>query len=119
MEMCKRCMVEYHVIPCLAFQNISKLEETGKRQFEAFSDNRLIKQKVPINAKIRKNSFVLLGNVDPKEKEKPKDLKVKQAVITKLRAALSYREKECELLFEGELFGIAQSISGTSTTAYH
>ena len=46
-------------------------------------------------------------------------MKIKQTIITKLRAALSYREKECERLFEGELFGIAQSISETPTTLYH
>ena len=46
-------------------------------------------------------------------------MKIKQTIITKLRTALSYREKECEHLFESKLVGIAQSISEPPTTLYH
>ena len=105
--------------PDIVFDNICKLEETGKRQFDEFLENRLIKQKVPINAKITENKFTLLGNANLNKKEKPKDMKIKQTIITKLRTALSYREKESERLFESELFGIAQSISEPPTTLYH
>ena len=105
--------------PDIVFDNICKLEETAKRQFDGFLENRLIKQKVPINAKITENKFTLLGNANLNKKEKPKEMKIKQTIITKLRTALSYREKECERLFESELFGIAESISETPTTLYH
>ena len=88
------------------FDNICKSEETEKRQFDEFLENRLIKQRVPINAKITENKFTLLGNANLNKKEKPKEMKIKQTIITKLRTALSYREKECERLFEGELFGM-------------
>ena len=132
-EMCERCIVECPVIhlklnkltainnpsscfPDIVFDNICKLEETGKRQFDEFLENRLIKQMVPINAKIMENKFTLLDNANLNKKEKLKDMKIKQTIITKLRTALSYREKECERLFESELFGIVQSISETPTT---
>lgn len=103
------------------FDSISKLEKTGEKQFNDFLDNRLNCQKIPINEKIKKNKFVLMGNVDKSKtaKENPKDVKMKQTVITKLRAALSFREKECELLFESELYEVAQSISASQTTLYH
>ena len=79
-------------------------------------EDQLIKQKVPINAKIKKNNFVLLGNADTKAKEYGKDLKIKSTVITKIWAALSHRDKESERLFKSKLFGLAQIISETTTT---
>ena len=42
--------------------NLTKLEKTGKMQFNEFMNDRLIFQKVPVNEKITKNMFVLLSN---------------------------------------------------------
>ena len=92
--------------PDIVFDNICKLEETGKRQFDEFLENRMIKQKVPINAKITENKFTLLGNANLNKKEKLKDMKIKQTIITKLRTALSYREKECDVSSKVNYLGL-------------
>ena len=75
--------------PDVVFDNISKLKETGKRLFDSFLNDRLIDQKVAIDAKIKKNQFILPGSVDPKAKVKGNDITViKPATITKLTQRL-------------------------------
>ena len=110
------------VFPDVVFHNISLLESTGKKQFDTFSEERLIRQKVSIDSKITKNQFVLPAHVDPTEKKTEKSKKclvIKEGTITKLRSALQHRETETKKIFQNELLGVAHSIALTPTTLYH
>ena len=43
------------VFPGVVYENLSKLKSTGNNQFQTFLEDRLIEQKLPIDAKITMN----------------------------------------------------------------
>ena len=93
------------------------MEEVGELLFKTYWDEKLIKEKLPINAKIKKNKFSVM---DTEFKSNAKIPTVnKTTMINKLRSAAAYRpHKTCEL-FAGEIFGVAQSIATDDTSVYH
>ena len=56
--------------PDIVFHNISILEATGKQKFNDFLTDRLLQQKVAIDATVSKSQFVLPGTLTQKLKEK-------------------------------------------------
>ena len=94
------------IFPDIVFQSISILEARGKSPFDTFLSD-LIKQKVPIDAKVSKNQFVRQGNTDSSsknKKEKIKSMKIKENSINKIRSSLEHNEKDTQQVFQNKLW---------------
>ena len=98
-------------------EEIEKLEEVGEVQYNKFVMERLIMGKVSINAKISKNKFNIM-NTDLKAKSIPTNTS-NTTLMNKLRSAAAYRPEQVSKLFEGEIFGVAQSLADDKTSLYH
>ena len=73
--------------------------------------------KVSINAKIRKNKSNIM-NTDLKAKSIPTNTS-NTTLMNKLRSAAAYRPEQVSKLFEGEIFGVAQSLADDKTSLHH
>ena len=73
---------------------------------------------VSINAKIHKNKLLLM-NTDLKTKSSSANTLNTTILMNKLRSAAVYRPDQVSKLFEGEIFGVAQSLAEDKTSLYH
>ena len=72
------------------YHNLTQLEPIGSKQFLTFIEDRLIKSKASIRAKISFNHFMLPGcNESTKSRGSIVDKRLNQAFLTKLRAAIT------------------------------
>ena len=97
---------------------IKNLEREGELQFNRFLNERLIMGKVSINAKIHKNKFSIM-NTDLKTKSSPASTVNTTILMNKLRSVAAYCPDQISKLFEGEIFGVAQSLADDKTSLYH
>ena len=102
------------------YYNISRLESTGTAQLNSYIQKRLILSTTPLKTKITLNSFILPGDAKSK---KPRgslvDKRLSNSFLLKLRAAITYRRDQAKLLFQTEVFNVAQSLSVNTTSLYH
>ena len=98
-------------------EKVEKLEEVGEVQYNKFVMERLIMGKVSINAKVCKNKFNIM-NTDLKAKSIPTNTS-NTTLMNKLRSAAAYRPEHVSKLFEGEIFGVTQSLADDKTSLYH
>ena len=92
--------------------------DKGQEQAKQFCDERLVKGTVPIDAPVKKKNFSLPGKFEGRKKEEQK-LTYSNSVLTKLRSAIDMRPEITKKVFQSELFGVAQSLTETSTKLYH
>ena len=57
-------------------------------------------------------------NIDLKAKSIPTNTS-NTTLMNKLRSAAAYRSEQALILFEGEIFGVAQSLANDKTSLYH
>ena len=74
--------------------------------------------KISINAKIHKDKFSIM-NADLKTKSAPASTVSTSILMNKLRSVAAYCPDQISKLFEGEIFGVAQSLAEDKTSFYH
>ena len=99
--------------------NLAQLLKTGEKQLHSFIEDRLIKLKQPISAKITLSHFQLSGFKSTKKHASSVDKRLSPAFITKLRSALTYTREHAKLLFSSEIYDNCQSFSEDGSDLYH
>ena len=105
--------------PDKVFEDMCVLAETGESQFKDFWTERLVTATKALDVPIKKNSFLTPGRSEEQKEEKQKQLVYSNEILNKLRSAADNRHEMVSRLFEGELFGVAQSLAKTSVSLYH
>ena len=103
------------------YQNISKIELTGKEQCVAFLKKHLVNQGISIDTKISQNNFSQPGC--PEKGASKGDgasvMKINSTILTKLRSCVSYRRNEVSQIFSSEVDGVSQCLSINNDELYH
>ena len=101
------------------FQDLSKMIDVGQEQFHSFWKERLVTASTPLDAPIKKNSFLTPGKFEEQKKESHKKLIYSNEIMNKLRSACDLRRDKASQLFETELFGVVQSLAKNDTGLFH
>ena len=127
----------YKAIPCNPFEHyalcsmnnslsfppsvslgLKELLTTGEEQVKTFIEERLLTQKVSINATISKNNFPLLKR--EQQIKRCNEVNLGAPFMNKLRSAVVHRPVQAEEFFKGELYGVAHCFSDDgSHKMYH
>ena len=95
------------------------MTDVGQEQFHSFWIERLVTAGTPLDAPIKKNSFLTPGKFEEETKESHKKLIYSNELMNILRSACDLRRDKASQLFETELFGVAQSLAKNATALYH